>query len=266
MATSLAEENFSIVAMTANAGDRDGMGLRIVETLLSGALRLPLLGRGIEILLERAHAGTVRAMRRARRDRVRPREWSNAELRRIAPLFDGRVINVSGWRDEDKVGGHYRDYFTRAAGYDISNFSGDRGTADGAGAIFLDLEGDVAAELRGRYQVAYNHTTLEHVFDMRRAVANICALSHDAVILVTPFLQAVHFIEGSFGDYWRPTPMCLTRLLEEQGFTTVYQSSNDNPWHIVYVFTVAARDPARYRNRLPDFSAPVAGARHFDLG
>lgn len=264
MATRPAEENSNIVAMTANAGNRDGMALKIFETLLSGALRLPWLGRGIESLIEHAHAGTVRAMRRARRDLVRPREWSNAELRRVAPHFDGRIINVSGWRDEDKVGGHYRDYFTRAAGYDISNFSGDRGTVDGAGEIFLDLEGEVAEELRGRYQVAYNHTTLEHVFDIRRAVANICALSHDAVILVTPFLQAVHFIEGSFGDYWRPTPMCLARLLEEQGYTTVYQSCNDNSWHVVYVFTVAVRDPSRHANRFPPFEGPpVAGLRHF---
>ena len=97
------------------------MSFRIVETLLSGALRLPWLGRGIEMLLETTHAGTVRALRRARRDLIRPREWSNAELRRVAPYFDGRIINVSGWRDEDKVGGHYRDYFTCATAYDISN-------------------------------------------------------------------------------------------------------------------------------------------------
>ena len=174
------------------------------------------------------------------------------------------AINVSGWRDEDKVGSHYRDYFTHASGYDISNFSGDRGTAGGVGDVFLDLEDDVAEELRNRYQVAYNHTTLEHIYDIRRAVANICALSHDAVILVTPFLQAVHFIEGSFGDYWRPTPMCLVRLLEESGFVTVYQSCNDNPWHIVYVFTVAVRDPLRYAGHFPSFvQPPVAGLRHF---
>lgn len=240
--------------------------MRVFETLLSGVLRLPLLGPLLERGLEATHRATVRAMRRARRDEVRPRNWSNAELRRVAGLYDGAVINVSGWRDEDKAGGRYRDYFSRAASYDISNYSGDRGTADNDAAVFLDLEGEVPPELAGRYQVAYNHTTLEHVYDIRRAVTNICALSSDTVILVTPFLQGVHFIEGSFGDYWRPTPMCLTRLLAEQGFTTVYQSCNDNPWYIVYVFTVATRHPEKYRGRLPEFTEPRAGVRHFDLG
>lgn len=240
-----------------------GKALKLFETLLSGALRLPLAGRWVERGLEALLRSTVRAVRRARRDLVRPRDWSNAELRCVAGLYTGRVINVSGWRDEDKAGGHYRDYFANAATYEVSNYIGDRGTEDGAGGVFLDLEGAVPGELAGRYQVVFNHTTLEHVYDIRRAVANLCALSDDTVILVTPFLQGVHFIAGSFGDYWRPTPMCLTRLLAEQGFVTVYQSCNDNPWYVVYVFTVAARDPSRYRGRLPDFAEPAAGVRHF---
>lgn len=239
--------------------------MRIFETLLSGTLRLPLLGPLLEHGLEALHRTTVRAMRRARRDRVRPRDWSNAELRRVADLYDGAVINVSGWRDEDKAGGRYRDYFGNASSYAVSNYSGDRGTADGDGAVFLDLEGELPPELAGRYQAVFNHTTLEHVYDIRRAVANLCALSNDTVILVTPFLQGVHFIPGSFGDYWRPSPMCLTRLLAEQGFTTVYQSCNDNPWYVVYVFTVAARDPEKFRGRLPQFTEPAAGVRHFAI-
>ena len=36
-----------------------------------------------------------------------PRVWSNAELRRLAGLFDGDVVNVSAWRDEDKEGRRY---------------------------------------------------------------------------------------------------------------------------------------------------------------
>lgn len=242
------------------------MKLKLIETLMTGMLRVPGLGAGTERLLEWLSRTAGRAMRRARRDWVRPREWSNAELRKVAPLFDGAVVNVSGWRDEDKVGGHYRQYFPHAASYVVSNFAGSRGMVDGSGDLFLDLEGDLPAELAGRFQVAFNHTTLEHVFRIERAVSNICALSNDAVILVTPFLQAVHYEKGSYGDYWRPTPMCLTRMLEEQGFTTVYQSTNDNPWHIVYVFTVAVRDPGRYRERLPPWDPPQAGMRHFDLG
>ena len=31
------------------------------------------------------------------------RNWSNQEIKRFAPLFSGRVINVSAWNDEDKL-------------------------------------------------------------------------------------------------------------------------------------------------------------------
>ncbi|MBI4843560.1 MAG: hypothetical protein HY809_04465 [Nitrospirae bacterium] len=235
------------------------------ETLLTAILRLPVLGEAAEGLAERLHRVTVRAMRRARRNHIRAREWSNDELRKVAGFFDGAVINVSGWRDEDKTGGLYRDYFSKASSYTVSNFSGRKGSSDGIGDVFIDLEGEVPPDLRRRYQAAFSHTTLEHIYDIRRGIANICSLSHDSVILVTPFLQAVHDMEGSFGDFWRPTPMCISRMLEEEGFETIYQSSNDNPWHVVYVFTVASRKPGLYKGRLPSFTQPQAGARHFKL-
>lgn len=34
------------------------------------------------------------------------RIWTNEELRKIANLFQGRIINVSGERDQDKQGGY----------------------------------------------------------------------------------------------------------------------------------------------------------------
>lgn len=240
--------------------------MKILETLLTGLMRLPLLGSLVRQGVLAVHRISVNAMKRVARDEVRPRNWSNAELRKFAPLFDGAIVNVSGWRDEDKTGGHYRDYFTSAASYGVSNYRGESGMTGVEGEVFIDLEAGLPPELAGRYQVAFNHTTLEHVFDIRTAIANLCALSHDTVILVTPFLQQVHYIEGSFGDWWRPTPMCIERLLEEQGFKTVYQSCNDNPWYIVYVITIACRDPERHRNRL-HFSrtAKDAGVIHFGL-
>ena len=229
-------------------------------------MRLPLLGAIFRCGVLAFHRAAVGAMKRVARNEVRPRNWSNAELRKFAPLFDGDVINVSGWRDEDKTGGHYRDYFTAATSYCVSNYRGESGVTGAAGEVFVDLEADLPQELARRYQVVFNHTTLEHVFDIRKAIANICALSHDTVILVTPFLQQVHYIEGSFGDWWRPTPMCVERLLEQQGFHVVYQSSNDNPWYIVYIVTVACRDPDHHRNQL-EFTktAQDTGVIHFGL-
>jgi hypothetical protein len=238
-----------------------------METLLVGLLRLPVIGSGINALCAWLYRLFAAAMRRARRYEVRPREWSNRELARIGGQFDGAVINVSGWRDEDQRGGHYRDYFSRASAYAVSNFKGTRGMEDEDGTgVFVDLEGELPEALRGKYQVAFNHTTLEHVFEIRKAIENICALSTDAVILVTPFLQSVHFEEGAFGDYWRPTPMCLNRILADNGLTTIYQSSNDNPWHYVYVFTVAVRDPQRSVCQAGALNIPVVGSKHFSVG
>lgn len=238
--------------------------MKLFETLLTGGMRLPLVGGPIRRGLEAAQRASANAMKRVDRDFVRPRNWSNAELRRFAPYYNGAAINVSGWRDEDKQGGHYRDYFAAAASYAVSNFSGERGITEGSDEISLDLEAPFPRELEGRYQVAFNHTVLEHVFDIRTAIANICRLSHDTVILVTPFLQPVHYIAGSFGDYWRPTPMCLERLLRDNGFEVIYQSSNDNPWYIVYVFTVATRHPDKHRGRLPQGRHRVeTGLHHF---
>lgn len=236
-----------------------------METLLVGLLKVPLLGRWVDALCAWQYRLVAAAMRRAHRYNVRPREWSNRELAHIGLVFDGAVINVSGWRDEDQRGGHYRDYFPRAASYTVSNFKGARGMEQGDEGIFIDLEADLPEGLHRRFQVAYNHTTLEHVFEIHKAIENICALSDDAVILVTPFLQSVHFEEGAFGDYWRPTPMCMTRILADNGFTTVYQAANDTPWHYVYLFTVAVRDPAGSRFKARGFEVPVIGTRHFSV-
>ena len=196
-------------------------------------------------------------------DTIRPRNWSNRELEKFAPFLDGRVLNVSGWRDEDKEGRHYRDYFSRAKDYSISNYRGERGATGSQGELLLDLEGVIPGELANQFQVAFNHTVLEHVFDIHAAIKNICALSSDIVILVTPLLQHVHCEAGSYGDYWRPTPMCLQKILASHGFQTVYQSANDNRWYVVYVFTVAMKEPARHPD-LPRAQLGMdTGIQHF---
>ncbi len=64
---------------------------------------------------------------------------SNETLRQLGPLFSGDVIHVSAWRDEDKEGGHYRDYFPNAASYTITNHTGYRGFQGSPGELQLDL-------------------------------------------------------------------------------------------------------------------------------
>ena len=103
-----------------------------------------------------------------------PRIWSNAELGRVGDLFTGDVVNVSAWRDEDKAGRRYRDYFPNAHSYSMTNFRADmRGYQGLDGEIFLDLEQPLPPELAGAIDVVFNHTTLEHIYEFRRAFANL---------------------------------------------------------------------------------------------
>jgi hypothetical protein len=187
----------------------------------------------------------------APRDFRLPRIWSNRELRRLAPLFSGDVINVSAWRDEDKEGDHYRRYFSAAAHYYTSNYLPVAGGGEAADFV-LDIEQPLAAELCSRFDVVFNHTTLEHVFDVFTGVENLCQMSRDVVIVVVPFIQRVH-TEPSFSDYWRFTPHALAQLFRRQGLSVVYFSSTPVSGASVYHLCVAVRDEPRWRQRLSSF-------------
>ncbi|MBI9074187.1 MAG: hypothetical protein JEZ02_02165 [Desulfatibacillum sp.] len=180
------------------------------------------------------------------------RLWSNRELKKFAHLFEGDVINVSGWEDQDKEGGQYADYFTNKKTYTISNVGeGARGTSGDHGEVVLDLEAALPESYKGSYDTVFNHTTLEHVYDVNTAVKNLCDLSRDMVVLVVPFLQMVHWEPGSYGDYWRFTPFALAKLLENNGLHVLYMSHNDNPLHAVYLFCAATRNPDKWQDHFP---------------
>lgn len=174
-----------------------------------------------------------------------PRIWSNRELEKIAPLFHGDVVNVSAWKDEDKEGRHYRDYFSHAASYGLTNWRSEaRGFQNGPNEIFLDLEQDLPRELIGRFDVVFNHTTLEHIYHVHQAFKNLCLLSRDIVIVCVPFLQPYH---SDYGDYWRFSPLALKRLYQDNGFQVLYLSWNKHRMSSVYVFAVGSRHPERWR-------------------
>ncbi|HEY3347433.1 MAG TPA: hypothetical protein VGK71_07405 [Nitrospirota bacterium] len=179
-----------------------------------------------------------------------PRHWSNDQLRQVCDMFSGDVINVSGWKDEDREGKKYRDYFSRKSSYTVTNWgNGERGGLE-EGDVQLDLEGALPEDLVGKFDVVFNHTTLEHIYDIRTAFRNICSLSRDAVVLVIPFAQAVHY-NGSFKDYWRPTPFAVQRLFGENGFILVGVSSNDRqPFGATYAMYIAVKDPGKYADKL----------------
>jgi len=196
--------------------------------------------------------------------RTRPewnsRWWSNAELRRYGHLFSGDVINVSASKDEDKQGGHYADYFPNKTSYTVSNAPRPRGVSALPNEIILDLRDPIPDNLKRKYAVVLNHSTLEHIFDVRQAMRNLCELSDDIVILVVPFSHPVHWVDGDgvYRDYWRLSPFALKELFEENEFVICHCSNNSNPVFNTYLFCIATRPPEKWRGRFhpPVFSVP----------
>jgi hypothetical protein len=180
------------------------------------------------------------------REQYLARVWSNQELKKFSHLFKGKVINVSGWNDSDKEGKKYKDYFKNASGYCISNFKDERGYKGNVDEIYLDLEAELPGELVKMFDVVFNHTTLEHIYEFKKAFENLCLLSKDILIVVVPFSQRQHE-KATINDYWRFSPRALRVLSEENGFITLYQSSNKNIFSAVYVFHIATRNPAIWK-------------------
>ncbi|NJO90968.1 MAG: hypothetical protein HC831_19900 [Chloroflexia bacterium] len=175
-----------------------------------------------------------------------PRIWSNSELKKIAHLFEGDVVNVSGWQDKDKEGGFYKNYFINASSYTLTNFKEEmRGLQGYDNEIFLDLEAKLPDELETKYNVVFNHTTLEHIYNFHRAFKNICLMSKDIVIIVVPFLQEMH---GSYGDYWRFSPQAIKNMFMEESFELLYLSYNDHKNASVYLFVVASKVKEKWTN------------------
>jgi len=186
------------------------------------------------------------------------RVWSNQELKKFSGLFGGDVVNVSAWDDRDKEGGCYKSYFSRASHYYYTNYGGTRGLQGCDDEFAVDLSGEVPADLQGRFDTAFNHTTLEHVFDARKAFSNICRMSRDAVIVVVPFSQVQHETD-SYGDYWRFTPSCVRALFRENGLDVIYEAESTHRKAAVYLLFVGSRHADRWRGKMPVW-APIQTA------
>jgi hypothetical protein len=194
-----------------------------------------------------------------------PRIWSNRELRRFAGLFEGDIVNVSGWKDMDKEGGFYRDYFSNASTYTITNYNPDKTSCkEKEPEIVLDLENRLPDELVSRFDVVFNHTVLEHVYDFRTAFHNLCLMTRDIVIIVVPFLQQMH-VHDNYGDYWRFSPLALKRMFEEEGLQILYSSFNENVGCSVYLFFIASKQPCKWTDSFPPFKFTHRTSRRFLL-
>lgn len=177
-----------------------------------------------------------------------PRIWSNKELKKFAYLFTGDIVNVSGWKDIDKEGKHYRDYFMNAKNYYISNYKSEaRGFQGFDNEFYLDLTQDLDKKYVNRFDVVFNHTTLEHIYDVKKAFRNLCLMSKDIVIIAVPFLQQMH---GDYGDYWRFTPLAIRKLFEENGCSLLYLSFNNHKNTSVYIFAIGSKKPEKWKYQI----------------
>ncbi len=196
---------------------------------------------------------------------INPRVFSNITLRQYAKYFSGDIINVSGWDDRDSEGDFYQNYFSKRGRYTVSNVGiSDKGFGSLKGKnieeIEIDLETPLPKNCDRAYDVVFNHTTLEHIFDFDTAFKNLCEMSRDAVIIVVPLLQQIH-IAGSFGDYWRPTTLALMKQFKKNGLTPLVIATNDQPFYPVYCFAIAVRDPKKYEGAItPSFDFQSGGA------
>lgn len=188
----------------------------------------------------------------------RARIWSNIELKKIAPKFSGDIINISGWADEDKEGRTYKEYFTNARKYEVSNLGG--GSQKGKKlnlkkSLNIDLNKPLDMKFYQKFDVVFTHTVLEHVFDIFTAVKNLCNLSSDVIITVVPFIQPVHTANDSklkFLDYWRFTPHCLNTLFKKKGFSTIYISGTPLKYTSLYYIHVCSKNPEKWKKIFPD--------------
>lgn len=192
------------------------------------------------------------------------RKWSNRELKKFTHLMDGEIVNVSAYLDEDKEGKTYRQYFHKAASYNITNFDADKkGTTGRENEIYLDLEETLPKNLQNKFDLVFNHTTLEHVYEIQLAFKNLCRMSRDYLIVVVPFLQEQH---AFYGDYWRVTPMTLVKMCENNGFSPIYLSANDTKGESVYIFLLARRGNHIPVDNQGNILHHVLTDRHFFIG
>lgn len=169
------------------------------------------------------------------------RLWSNKELEKVADYFSGTVINISGEMDSDKAGKRYKTYFHNAANYTLSNYV----SFGFENEIILDLENDIGKELIKSYDIVFNHTVLEHIYEIRKAFANLCKIARDAVVIIVPFAQEVHYKEGVYYDYWRPTPFAVKKMFEENNYRLAYLSFNEMTDTNTYLFCVGISNDAQ---------------------
>lgn len=113
--------------------------------------------------------------------------------------------------------------------------------------FFLDLAQDLPTEYARRFDGVFNHTTLEHIYEVKKTLQNLCALSKDMVTLAVPFWQQMH---GDYGDFCPLTPLTVKNLFEENGFSLLYLNCNPHRDASVYIFAMGTRNPSKWSDQI----------------
>ena len=117
------------------------------------------------------------------------------------------------------------------------------------GEIKIDLTKEIEPHYINKFDVIFNHTTLEHIYPVRKAFSNLCTLSRDIVIIVVPFLQSFHG-EGCGGDFWRFTPMTIKNFFDENNLKLLYLNFNNHRFASVYIFAIGSKNPSKWEGKI----------------
>ena len=199
----------------------------------------------------------------------KPRLRSNEAIKKFAHLFEGDIINVSGGNDSDKnstlkdyyfgnydQGKRYKEYFSNAQNYYVSHYPNDctnifNTNTEAVNSKKIDLNLPVNGEHLNRYDVVFNHTVLEHVFNIFQAFENLCSMSKDIVILVVPQSQKIHDYNRGYEDYWRFTPFSIEKLFHMNNMIPIYRETTYGFSESMYLIYIASKNPDKWRLHFP---------------
>lgn len=109
----------------------------------------------------------------------------------------------------------------------------------------LDLQSQPPEELAERFDLVFNHTTLEHIFDIHQAFHTMASMSRDAMLVIVPFVQHLHGPED--GDFWRPSPYAMRRLHENANLTVIREAAGPKGGKIRYLSYFSTKNPERWK-------------------
>jgi hypothetical protein len=169
-------------------------------------------------------------------------------------LFSGDIVNVSAGDNTDKEGSTYSNYFPNCENFFTTNYNPGsfRGYEGREKEFLVDLERELNPDLLGRFEIVFNHTTLEHIYHVHKAFENLAKMTKDVLIVVVPFAQVEHYSDG-FCDHWRLTPQGVRRLMKENGLSVIYESESPQKNAAIYLFFVGSRNPSKWHDKLPKF-------------